>query len=153
MTPAPFNALSFARDLALLRENLEHASNEFLPIEHQDPASAALLLLIDHLTSGADTTTAVVKATETYNRIRGQQRAHEKAVQAQRDQEAAQLEADEEISRRVACPTCGAEASLSCVGTGRSGGIRKKSHADRMRLARSLNDGTPRNASAAGDLP
>jgi hypothetical protein len=142
----PFNALQFANDLAHFRALLEHAANEYHPIEHQDPAAAALLVVINELTANTDPTTAVARAMTTYNRVRGDQREHEHAVDAQRKQEAAELAAEEEITRKVACPTCGAEAGLSCVGTGRSGGIRKKSHADRVRLARGLNEGAARDS-------
>jgi hypothetical protein len=144
------NALQFANDLAHFRAHLEHAANEYHPIEHQDPAAAALLVVINELTANTDPTTAVARAMTTYNRVRGQQREHEDSLDSQRKLQAAELAAEEEITRKVACPTCGAEASLSCVGTGRSGGIRKKSHADRIRLARSLNEGAAPTAPQDG---
>ncbi|MFJ1653499.1 hypothetical protein ACIOC2_19340 [Streptomyces sp. NPDC088337] len=135
------NMLKFARDLACLQDDLVHAANEYVPIEHQDPAAVGFLTVINELTAGTDPTTAVARAMAVYNRVREQQRDHDHAVRAQQEREAAELAAEEEITRKVACPFCGAEAGLSCVGTGRSGGLRRKSHADRMRLARSLNDG------------
>ncbi|MFC8520796.1 hypothetical protein [Streptomyces sp. NPDC057257] len=154
MPEEPLNVLQFANDLAGFRADLEHAANEYLPIEHQDPAAAALLVVINALTANTEPTTAVARAMTTYNRIRGQQKEHEHAVEAQRKREAAELAVEEEITRKVACPTCGAEAGLSCVGTGRSGGLRKKSHADRVRLARSLNEGTaPSHAHDSGQPP
>ncbi|MGW1961809.1 zinc finger domain-containing protein [Streptomyces sp. NPDC001935] len=134
--------LKFARDLEGLRFDLDQASNEYLPIEHRNPAALGLLIVINELTAGTEATAAVARAMTAYNRVRGEQKQHEKSVDEQKARQEAELAADEEITRKVACPTCGAEAGLGCVGTGRSGGYRKKSHADRFRLARSLNDGS-----------
>ncbi|MEU3899755.1 hypothetical protein [Streptomyces sp. NPDC045251] len=150
MTQEPTNPLKFARDLAQLQQHLGHAANPYLPIEHQDPAAAGFLVVINDLTAGTAPTAAVARAMEMYNRVSGQQREHEKAVQARKEREEAELAAEEEITRKVACPTCGAEAGLSCVGTGRGGGIRKKSHADRNRIARSLLDGHTTAATEGG---
>lgn len=150
MTQEPFNALQFAHDLARLRENLAHAANEYLPIDHQDAAAVGFLVVINELTAGTDPTTAVARAMAAHNRVEGKRREHEHAVRAQQEREEMELAAEEEITRKVACPYCGAEASLSCVGTGRGGGIRKKSHADRIRLARQLNEGTRPETEAGG---
>ncbi|MDX3026734.1 zinc finger domain-containing protein [Streptomyces scabiei] len=141
MTQEPFNALQFARDLANLRADLDHAANEYIPIEHQSAAAAGFLIVINELTAGTNSTTAVERAMTAYNRVRSQQQEQEREARERQERTEAELEAEEQITRKVACPYCGAEASLSCVGTGRSGGIRKKSHADRIRLARGLNDG------------
>lgn len=140
VTQEPLNALHFARDLERLRADLEHEASEYMPIEQQNPAAAGLLIVINELTAGTDHATAVARAMAAYDRIRGQQRENDQAVRAQQERAEAELAAEEEVTRKVACPYCGAEASLSCVGTGRSGGIRKKSHADRFRLARQLTD-------------
>ncbi|MFE2262558.1 zinc finger domain-containing protein [Streptomyces griseosporeus] len=141
MTQEPFNALQFARDLEKLRADLEHAANEYMPIEHQSASAAGFLIVINELTAGTDPTTAVARAMAAYNRVRTEQQDHERATREQQERDEAELAAEEEITRKVACPYCDAQAGLSCVGTGRSGGIRKKSHADRIRLARRLNDG------------
>ncbi len=150
VTEQPFNALQFARDLERLRADLEHEANPYMPIEHQSAASAALLIVINELTAGTDHTTAVSRATAAYKDIRGRQREHEHSTRAQQERDEAELAAEEAVTQKVACPYCGAEVGLRCVGTGRSGGIRKKSHADRFRLARGLNDKAP--DPTAGDV-
>ncbi|MCX4816664.1 hypothetical protein OG601_39385 [Streptomyces sp. NBC_01239] len=152
MTEQPFNALQFARDLERLRADLEHAANEYQPIEHQSPAAAGFLTVINELTAGIDYTTAVARAMASHSAIREKQREHNAAVRTQEELDQAALDAEEAVTRKVACPYCGAEAGLSCVGAGRSGGLKKKSHADRFRLARSLNDRTTPD-SATGDVP
>ncbi|MFF0139688.1 hypothetical protein ACFYRN_24945 [Streptomyces sp. NPDC005227] len=145
--------LQFARDLEGLRENLDHASNEYMPIEHRDPAARGFLVVINELTAGTEPTVAVARAMAAYDRIRAERKEYDRSVNAQKEQRDAELAAEEEITRKVACPTCGAEAGLSCVGTGRSGGYRRKSHVDRVRLARSLNDGHTHSNAEAADLP
>jgi len=144
MTDAPVNPLRFAADLAYLKEDLAHAAQSYQPIEHQDPASLGFLTVIQELTSGTDPTLAVAKAMEAYNDLKRQKREHEEAVEGRRRQDEQALAAEEEITRKVACPTCGSEAGMKCRGTGASGGLKKKSHADRYRLARGLAEGTAR---------
>ncbi|MFD4258216.1 hypothetical protein ACFWR9_11445 [Streptomyces sp. NPDC058534] len=140
MTEPPTNALQFHRDLARLQEQLEHAGNEYLPIEHQSPAAAGFLKVINELTAGADPTAAVARAMDCYFRVDEAQRAHAAATEARRQREEQDLESEEEITRKVECPGCGAAAGLRCKGTGASGGLKKKSHRVRFRLARQLND-------------
>ncbi|MFD7793619.1 hypothetical protein [Streptomyces sp. NPDC059759] len=144
--------LQFAKDLEGLLENLDHASNEYVPIEHRDPAARGFLVVINELTAGTEPTVAVARAMAAYNQVRGERKDYDRSAIAQKEQRDAEVAAEEEITRKVACPTCGAEAGLSCVGTGRSGGYRRKSHADRARLARSLNDGSAPVESEASDV-
>ncbi|MFD6790783.1 hypothetical protein [Streptomyces anthocyanicus] len=138
MTDAPVNSLRFAADLACLKADLAHAAQEHQPIEHQDPAALGFLTVIDELTSGTDPTIAVAKAMEAYSGLKCRPRENEEATDARRRQEDQDLAAAEEITRKVVCPTCGSEARMRCRGTGASGGLKKKSHADRYRLARGL---------------
>ncbi|MET9815312.1 hypothetical protein [Streptomyces sp. NPDC006355] len=142
MTDEPINALRFADDLARVRADLEHAAQPYQPIEHQDAAAAGFLTVIRELTAGTDPTTAVARALDAYTGVRTRQKEHEEATEARRRQEEQDLEAEEEITRKVECPFCGAAAGMRCRGTGASGGLKKKSHADRYRLARGLNDAT-----------
>ncbi|MFD4343428.1 hypothetical protein ACFWQ6_00850 [Streptomyces coelicoflavus] len=140
MTEPSTNGLQFAHDLARLREHLEHAGNEYLPIEHQSAAAAGFLKVINELTAGTDPTAAVARAMASYFRVDEAQRAHTAAVEARRQREEQDLEAEEETTRKVECPDCGATAGLRCKGTGASGGLKKKSHRARFRLARQLTD-------------
>ncbi|MGW3383499.1 zinc finger domain-containing protein [Streptomyces albogriseolus] len=59
------------------------------------------------------------------------QKEHHEAVEDRRRREEKELEAEEEISRKVECPTCGSAATLKCRVTGASRGLRKKSHTAR----------------------
>ncbi|MEU0459192.1 hypothetical protein ABZ322_41010 [Streptomyces sp. NPDC006129] len=140
MTDEPFNALRFADNLAWVRAELEHAAQPYQPIEHQDAAAAGFLTVIRELTAGTDPTAAVARALEAYTGVRTRQKEHEEATEARRRQDEQDLEAEEAITRKVECPFCGAAAGMKCRGTGASGGLKKKSHADRYRLARGLND-------------
>ncbi|WP_228916864.1 hypothetical protein [Streptomyces sp. DH20] len=142
MTDASFNALRFAADLARVRADLEHAAQPYQPIEHQSAAAAGFLTVIRELTAGTEPTAAVARAIDVYIGIETRQKEHEEATDARRRQDEQELEAEEEITRKVECPFCGAAAGMRCRGTGASGGLRKKSHADRYRLARGLNDAT-----------
>ncbi len=76
----------------------------------------------------------------TYFRVDEAQRAHVAATEARRQREEQEVEAEEEITRKVECPDCGAVVGLRCKGTGASGGLKKKSHRARFRLARQLTD-------------
>lgn len=136
----PFNALQFARDLANVRAHLEHASSPDHPIEHQDPSAAGFLTVINELTAGTDPTTAVARAIESYKIVDQRKREHGEAEEVRRRREEAELDAEEEVTRKVECPTCGAVAGMKCRGIGASGGLKKKSHRDRFRLARQLTD-------------
>ncbi|MBQ1096318.1 hypothetical protein KBY55_09500 [Streptomyces sp. b94] len=147
MTDAPVNPFRFADDIARLKADLEHAANEYHPIEHQDPAALGFLTVIHELTSGTDPVIAVSKAMGAYNGLKGRKREHEEAVETRRRQEDQELAAEEEITRKVACTTCGSEAGMRCRGMGASGGLKKKSHADRYRLARSLGPGDSKGRS------
>jgi transcription elongation factor Elf1 len=142
MTDEPLNALRFAADLARVRADLEHAAQPYQPIEHQDAAAAGFLTVIQELTAGTDSTTAVARALDAYTAVRTRQKEHEEATDARRRQEEQDLKAEEEITRKVECPFCGSAAGMRCRGTGASGGLKKKSHSDRYRLARGLNDAT-----------
>jgi hypothetical protein len=144
MTDEPFNALRFAADLASVRADLEHAAQPYQPIEHQDAAAAGFLTVIRELTAGTNPTTAVARAMDAYTGIRTRQKEHAEATEARRRQEEKDLEAEEETTRKSECPTCGVTAGLKCRGTGASGGLKKKSHAARYRLARGLDDATGR---------
>ncbi|WP_432169074.1 zinc finger domain-containing protein [Streptomyces sp. 1222.5] len=141
MTEESFNALKFARDLAGLQADLEDATNEWVPVDQQNPAASGLLTVINELTAGTEPTTAVARAVDAYNTVRRRMREHENATDARRRQEQEELEAEEAITRKVQCPFCGVEAGLKCRGTGASGGLKNRSHRDRFRLARQLNDG------------
>lgn len=143
MTDEPVNALRFAAQLARVQADLEHAAQPYQPIEHQSAAAAGFLIVIRELTNGTDPTTAVARALDVYSNIDTRQRAHLEATEARRREDEKELEAEEEITRKVHCPTCGSEAGLKCRGTGASGGLKKKSHVARFRLARSL-EGTER---------
>jgi len=140
MTDESFNALRFAAELASVRADLEHAAQEYQPIEHQDAAAAGFLTVIQELTAGTEPTTAVARAVAAYTNVKTRQQEQEKATDARRRQEEEELAAEEEITRKAECPTCGSAAGLKCRGTGASGGLKKKSHAARFRLARGLND-------------
>ncbi|MGP3737582.1 zinc finger domain-containing protein (plasmid) [Streptomyces sp. GDS52] len=94
--------------------------------------------MIHELASGTDSTIAVAKAMDAYNGLKGRKRENEEATERQRCQDDQYLAADEEITRKVSCPTCGSEARMKCRGTGVSGGLKKKSHTDRYQLTRSL---------------
>lgn len=142
MTDEPFNSLRFAADLASVRADPEHAAQPYQPIEHQDAAAAGFLTVIRELTAGTDPTTAVARAMDAYTGIRTRQKEHEEATEERRRQEEKDLEAEEEITRKVECPTCGMAIGLKCRGTGASGGLKKKSHVARYRLARGLDDTT-----------
>ena len=138
MTDEPFNALRFAADLARVRASLEHAAQPYQPIENQNAAAAGFLIVIRELTGGTDPTTAVARAVNAYMDVENRQKEHHEATEARRRQEENDLEAEEEITRKVECPYCGVAPGLRCRGTGASGGRKKKSHADRYRLARGL---------------
>jgi hypothetical protein len=138
MTDEPLNALRFAADLARVRADLEHAAQPYQPIENQNAAAAGFLVVIRELTGGTDPTTAVARAVNAYLDVETRQKEHHEATEARRRQEEKDLEAEEEITRKVECPFCGVAAGLKCRGTGASGGLKKKSHADRYRLARGL---------------
>ncbi|MGW4102079.1 zinc finger domain-containing protein [Streptomyces sp. NPDC004976] len=145
MTDAPVNLFQFADDIARLKADLEHAANEYHPLEHQDPAALGFLTVIRELTSGTDPVIAVAKAMEAYNDLESRKREHEEATEARRRQEEQELAVEEEVTRKVTCPICGSEAGMKCRGTGASGGLKKKSHADRSRLARGLGDSRGRS--------
>lgn len=140
MADEPLNGLRFAADLARVREDLEHAAQPHQPLEHQSAAAAGFLTVITELTDGTEPTTAVARALAVYIDIDGRQNEHQAAAEKQRLQDEQDLEAEEAITRKVECPYCGAAPGAKCRGTGASGGLRKKSHADRHRLARGLTD-------------
>lgn len=140
MTDAPVDALRFAAQLARVQADLEHAAQPYQPLENQSAAAAGFLTVIRELTNGTDPTTAVARALNVYSDLDTRQKAHLDAVEARRLEDEKELEAEEEITRKVVCPTCGSEAGLKCRGTGASGGLKKKSHRDRYRLARGLQD-------------
>lgn len=141
MPEEPVNPLQFARDVARLRERLEPWTCEYLPIEEQSASKTGFLVLLNELTNGTEPVTAVVKAMRAHDRVYENKHDHFEAVGKQRMSEAAELAAEEEITRKVECPYCGVSAGMKCRGTGASGGLKNKSHRDRYRLARSLNDG------------
>lgn len=141
MTDEPFNALRFHADLRRVEAALEHAALPY-PIEHQSAAAAGFLTVIRELTAGTESTAAVARALDVYIDIDTRQKEHQEATEDRRRHEEKELEAEEEITRKVECPTCGVAASLKCRGMGASGGLKKKSHAARYRLARGLNDTT-----------
>ena len=107
MTDEPFNALRFAADLARVRASLEHAAQPYQPIENQHAAAAGFLIVIRELTGGTDPTTAVARAVNAYMDVENRQKEHHEATEARRRQEENDLEAEEEITRKVECPYCG----------------------------------------------
>lgn len=140
MTDESFNVLRFHADLSRMQTELEDASNPYLPIEHQDASAAGFLTVIRELTTGTEATAAVARAMDVYNDISKRQKEHEEAAENRRRRDEQDLEAEEQVTRKVECPFCGVAPGLKCRGTGASGGLKKKSHADRYRLARSLTD-------------
>jgi hypothetical protein len=160
-TPVPdaVNTLQFARDLARLEARLADAAGEWLPLEQQSPAAAGFLVLLHELTEGTDPVPAIAKAMRAHDRVYENKREHHEASEEQRRIIEEEVAAEEEVTKKVECPFCGASAGMNCRGTGAGGGLRKRSHRDRFRLARSLNDApsepgggtaSPRGSTTAG---
>ncbi|MFF1300240.1 MULTISPECIES: hypothetical protein [unclassified Streptomyces] len=86
---------------------------------------------------------AIAKAMFAHDRLYENKREHYESSEEQRRITEEEISAEEEVTKKVECPFCGALVGMNCRGTGAGGGLRKRSHRDRFRLARSLNDAPP----------
>lgn len=140
--------MAFADDLAALRHTLGMCGEKWGNPIGIDAEADAFLALLDALEEGREPIDAVITAVRVWRETRG--REDEAGEAARRRQQAAYEETmrQEEISRKVECPACGAVPGKSCRTTGEFRNVRTHSHRDRWRLARSLNDGAHEDAAA-----
>ncbi|SBT89393.1 hypothetical protein GA0115233_100940 [Streptomyces sp. DI166] len=139
--PMPINMLQFSRDLAHLEEVLTQAAYSIGPNGFERSAKAAsYLTLLRALTDGAEPVPAIAEALRVYKEVR-QQKYEIWASRAELEKERHErLMAEEEITRKVECPYCGAAPQTSCRSVGSSRSVRTESHRGRYRLARGLDD-------------
>lgn len=137
----PVNMLQFARDLARLEEVLVQASYSVGPNgEERSAKAASFLTLLRALTDGREPVRAIAEAIRVYHQVR-QEKTEIWASRAKLEKERYErLMSEEEITRKVECPYCGAAPQTSCRSTGPSRGARTESHTGRYRLARGLDD-------------
>lgn len=125
----------------MLEGDLEHAAYAYgLNGEERSAKATAFLALLRALTNGQEPVPAIAEAIRVYNAITDakleDRETREKLARASRERAAA----DEEITRKVECPYCGAAPQTSYRVMSPNRAVRTCSHADRYRLARSLND-------------
>lgn len=142
MTAQTAGTLTFARDLAEFREHLEWTAAGRYQSEHGAvPLADALLALLGALEADAEPLDAIAAALDEWKRATQRLRNAEEAARARAAADSERLAAEEEITRKVTCPACGAEPEEKCRSLGRVSTVRTQSHQRRFRLARSLNDG------------
>ncbi|MER5213678.1 hypothetical protein ABT063_24680 [Streptomyces sp. NPDC002838] len=151
MADRSINVLAFGRELARFEGHLEYVRSH--ADERWEPAAeicAAFLALLRALSDGSEPVAAIAEAIRVHD-----EHVHKSALVRERHfarsrEESERRMAEEEVSRKVECPFCGAAAGSSCRTTGAASSARS-SHRDRFRLARSLNDGA-REATSEADL-
>lgn len=139
--PGPVDVFAFSRDLAALRAELDwlhgHEDHDQTPY---GPAVHALEAILDALEAGHDrveSTSHAITVWRAAHKTRADQQKHD---QEQRAADYARRMAEEETTRKVECPYCGAHPGASCRTTGALQTVRTDSHRDRYRHARNLHD-------------
>ncbi|WAZ20188.1 hypothetical protein STRCI_001287 [Streptomyces cinnabarinus] len=106
-----------------------------------DELAAALQALLQGLTDGLDSIAAITDAMRAHDeRVERNRAADEVRMDRWREAQERKM-AEEEVTRKVECPYCGASPGTSCRTAPPARAVRTGSHRDRCRLARGLNEG------------
>lgn len=144
------NMLQFARDLGRLEDHLEWARSARGDGQYGDAAAeiaTSFLALLRALTNGTEPVPAIAEAIRVLDETRIESRTLWTADNARAQQHRERMHAEEEITRKVECPHCGAAPDTTCRTTGPNRQVKTESHRSRYRLARHLNDGVADAAS------
>jgi hypothetical protein len=147
MTEAAADPFGLARDLASLRAYAEHGTMFGRGDQASEACveiSKALLALLDALAEGHSAVSAIREARRALTESIREHREFDASLAAFQRANHERREREEAITQRIACPFCGAAAGSACRTVGPNRAVRSDSHRDRYRLARSINDTTPK---------
>lgn len=152
MAEEAINPFTFARDLAQLEQHLEWARGvrrgDGQIGDVCDEIATSFLALLHALADGQDPVPAIYEAIRVLGERSHENRELHKTRSARGRADYERRMAEEEITRGVECPYCGAASGSSCRSTGPARVVRTNSHRDRYRFARSLNEGGADDRSA-----
>lgn len=142
MTDQPINPLTLARDLGKFRDHLAWVK-DCGPYSYDDPGSEvaeAFLVLLDALAAGQEQLIAIATAIRAHDEATSRNQERRQVARQREAEDYQRRMAEEEITRKVECPYCGAAPQASCRTVGPTRSVRTDSHRDRYRLARRLNE-------------
>ncbi|MGI5286612.1 zinc finger domain-containing protein [Nonomuraea polychroma] len=129
------NPLAVAQEIASFVYHLECMASQD---DYVGVTASSLHTLIKALQQGRDALTATVDAMRVFDEKHAEIRRSWDVQAQKRDAAHQRLMAEEEITRKVECPYCGAVPQLGCRTVGPRRALRAESHRDRYRLARGL---------------